>query len=160
MTDEARHRRLLERLERLAREIAVNLGVELVELRLRGSTRRRILRLDIDRAGPAGVTLDDCARVSHAVGSALEDDDTIPGSYVLEVSSPGVDRPIRTPEDVRRNTGRRVRVRTVDPVEGPASFRGTLRGLSQETLLLTADTGEELRIAWPQVEKMVQDVGF
>lgn len=160
MTDEGRHTRLLERLERLARGVAGRMGVELVELALRGSSRKRVLRLDIDRTGPAGVNLDDCANVSEAMGEALEHDDAIPGSYLLEVSSPGVDRPIRTADDVRRNTGRRVMVRTTEPIDGRASFRGTLQGLSDGTIRLCADSGEEIRIEWPRVEKMVQDVGF
>ena len=120
--------------------------MELVELTLRGSSRRRTLRVDIDRPGPRGVDLEDCKRVSELLGAAIEaDDDLIDGSYVLEVSSPGIDRPIRSVDDIRRNTGRRVVVTTREAAEERRSVRGLLAGQRNGILILEDEDRDDDR---------------
>ena len=159
--DQGRHAALLEELRRLAGRAAGEAGVELVDLALRGSSRRRTLRVDIDRPGPRGVDLDDCKRVSEALGLAIdEEQNLIDGSYVLEVSSPGVDRPIRSPEEIRRNTGRRVVVTTAEPVDGLRSFRGLLAGQRNGALIIEDDSRNEIEIPLENVETARQDVEF
>jgi ribosome maturation factor RimP len=159
--DHGRHASLLEGLRRLAARVVEEAGVELVDLALRGSSRRRTLRVDIDRAGPRGVNLDDCKRVSEALGAAIEEEDElIDGSYVLEVSSPGVDRPIRSPEDIRRNTGRRVVVTTREADEGGRSIRGLLAGQRNGVLILEDEARNEIEIPLENVETTRQDVEF
>jgi ribosome maturation factor RimP len=155
-----RHVELLGELQRIAAAQAQASGVELVDLTLRGSSRKRTLRVDIDRAGAKGVDLEDCKRVSEAIGNAIEASDLIEGSYVLEVSSPGVDRPIRSADDIRRNTGRRVLVTTTEPVEGKRSFRGLLTGESNGSLKLVGDDREEIEIPLEKIETARQDVGI
>jgi len=155
-----RHEALLDELTRLATRVAGELGVELVELSLRGPSRRRVLRVDIDRAGPRSVDLDDCKRVSDLLGVQIEESDVLQDSYVLEVSSPGVDRPIRTLDDIRRNTGRRIVVTTREPLDGRRSFRGRLDGALDGALRLTE--GENAMVAIPlgAIEVARQDVEF
>ncbi len=153
------HAELLGELRRRAERVAEAAGVELVELSLRGSGRRRVLRVDIDRAGPAGVGLEDCQRISNDLGEDLEHSELLSSGYVLEVSSPGVDRPIRTPDDIRRNTGRRVVVTTTEPVEGRSEFRGVLKGQDGECLHVADDEGE-LMIPLVHVLKARQEVVF
>ncbi len=155
-----RHAKLTGDLELLTAEVVRGLGLELVELMLKGSSRKRVLRLDIDRPGPDGVELADCQSVSARLGSALEETDLLPGSYVLEVSSPGIDRPIRTDDDIRRNTGRRVRIETRDPVEGCRSFAGLLVRGTADWLELKIDDDTVLRIPRDRIQWARQEASF
>jgi ribosome maturation factor RimP len=148
-------------LRQIAAEVARDLGLELVELKVGRAKKRIHLRIDVDRVGATGVGIEDCKRVSNAVDRVLEERDLIPGSYVLEVSSPGIDRPIRTADDVRRNAGRRVMVRTHEPLEGRTSFSGVLLGLDGENLRLREDDGdEEVAIPLEGIALARQEVAF
>lgn len=153
-----RHRALLEKLCETARETALATGVELVELSVRGSSRKRLVRCDIDRAGVEGVNLDDCQRFSRAFEERLDADDVVEGSYTLEVSSPGIDRPIVTDDDIRRNTGRSVLVQTRG-AEGPVTVRGVLVGGDAATLRVQGEDGRH-DIPRDAVELARQDVTF
>ena len=151
---------LLRELRRLAERIVAVAGLEVVELSLRGSSRRRVLRLDIDRVGPAGVGLEDCRRITHELSEDLEQSELLSSGYVLEVSSPGIDRPMRSVDDFRRNVGRRVIVTTVEPVQGRISFRGMLLGSDGDCLELAEDGESVVRIPLDRIEKARQDVAF
>jgi ribosome maturation factor RimP len=155
-----RHEQLLAKLREIASRVAEEAGVELVDLALRGSGNRRRLRVDIDKSGPRGIDLDDCQNVSKALGSALDEADPIGGSYVLEVSSPGADRPINSADDIRRNTGRRIVVTTEDPEEGKQSFRGVLLGETNGCLKLAEEGNEEVEIPLGKVRIARQDIGI
>jgi ribosome maturation factor RimP len=151
---------LVAELRGLAADAADRAGVELVDLSLRGAGQRRVLRVDIDRPGPSGVGLEDCQRVSQLLGEVLDDSERITFGYVLEVSSPGVDRPIRSVEDIRRNTGRRVLVDTAEPVEGGRRFRGVLLGGDEGHLRVDDERRGEVRLPLSLVVKARQDVDF
>jgi len=92
------------------------------------------LRIYLDREG--GVTLDDCAEVSGEIGAVLEVKDVIPNPYVLEVSSPGLTRPLRKPEDFNKFSNRLVKIKLYEPVEGRKNFRGNLLGLEGDKVRL------------------------
>jgi ribosome maturation factor RimP len=158
--NQSRHAVLLEELERLTARVVGELGLELVEMGLRGSSKKRVLRLDIDRAGPGGVELEDCQRVSKHLGEALEDNDLIQSSYVLEVSSPGIDRPIRTDDDIRRNAGRRIQIETTEPIEGRNVFAGVLVGAEEEWLELRIDDQEVLKIPRDRIQMARQEASL
>jgi ribosome maturation factor RimP len=155
-----RHEELLTALEEVTRDVVMAAGLELVELSLRGPSRRRLLRVDIDREGPRGVDIDDCQRVSVALGEALESAGLLEDSYVLEVSSPGLDRPIVSPEDFRRNTGRRVIIRTRENVGARRQWRGVLLGLEEDRVRVRDDEVGEVVIGVEQLESARQDVEF
>ncbi len=155
-----RHEELLGELRRLAERLLAGSGLELVDLGLRGSTRRRVLRLDIDRAGPQGIDLEDCKRVNDLIGKALEEDDPIQGGYVLEVSSAGIDRPLVTDDDIRRNIGRRIVVTTTEPIDGQREFRGVLVGRLENALQLSEEGSEAVLVPRDKIEKARQDVSF
>jgi len=155
-----RHEELVSTLREAAQKVVAEAGLELVELSLRGSSRRRLIRVDIDRAGPKGVDIDDCQRVSAALGEALDDDDLLEDSFVLEVSSPGLDRPIVSATDYRRNTGRRVIVRTREAIGDRQQWRGVLLSLEGEKVRLQDDEVGEVTIGVDQVESARQDVEF
>jgi len=155
-----RHEDLLGRLRELASGVVSSLGLELVELSLHGSSANRTLRLDIDRAGPLGVNLEDCQRVSGALGEALDAGDVIDARYVLQVSSPGLDRPLRTVDDYRRTTGRRVVVKTRVPILGRTAFRGVLLESSGGALRIDDDDLGQIDLSPGDVESACQDAGF
>ena len=118
---------------------AAALGVDVVEVEVGGSLRHGLIRIYIDREG--GVTLDDCADFSREIETLLEVEDPLPGSYALEVSSPGLNRPLRREEDFRRFEGEEVKIRTAKPVEGRRNFNGTLRGCDDGSVLLDLPSG-------------------
>jgi ribosome maturation factor RimP len=155
-----RHEELVRALQETTQRVVEETGLELVELSLRGSSRRRLLRVDIDRPGPQGVDIDDCKRISQVLGEVLENDEMLEDSYVLEVSSPGIDRPIVSAADFRRNTGRRVLLRTRDSIDGKQEWKGVLRGLEGEKIRLQDDEVGEVTIGVEQVESARQDVEF
>jgi ribosome maturation factor RimP len=139
------------------------LGFELVELERAGSRTRPILRLRIDRPqGPdgevaAGVDLGDCARVSRALELYLEERGDVPSRYVLEVSSPGIERPLTKPRDYRRFAGERVAVLGAGPlIDGAKRVEGELLGLSNDegVVLIRADGGAELAIEREKIKRV------
>jgi len=147
-------------LQGIVESILAREGLELVELVQRGATGRRVLRLDIDRAGPDGVNVDDCQRVSEALSLALDEADSIPGGYTLEVSSPGTDRPIRTADDIRRNVGRLIAVTATDPDGTSRDYRGPLRGENGGCLLLDDEACGPTRIPLQRIVRAQQEVAF
>src|SRR6476661_9095637 len=101
----------IDRVREIANRVAASSGLEVVELEMHGGGKARMLRIFIDK--PGGVTHEDCANLSREVGTILDVEDIIPGgSYLLEVSSPGLDRNLSRPADYERFTGSRVRVMT------------------------------------------------
>lgn len=123
--------------------------VELVILQEAGSKRQRILRLYIDH--PAGVTHELCARVSGAVGRALDDADAFEGAYTLEVSSPGIERPLRKRSHFEPQLGKKVYVKTRIPVEGSKVWQGTLTEVGNDDIVVR-EAGREARIDLAQID--------
>ncbi len=109
------------------------MGYDLIDIDLEVGGRG-LVRLFID--GPDGVGLDDCSKVSNQVSALLDVEDPIPGHYVLEVSSPGLNRILRTAEHFRQFTGKRVKVRMERAVDGRKRFIGQLLGLDEEQVLV------------------------
>jgi ribosome maturation factor RimP len=149
---------LVGEIRRLAAEVGRTLGLEVVDASFHRAPRGGALRITIDAPGPPGVTIEDCQRFSGAFERILDEQDVIEGGYVLEVSSPGIDRPIETDDDIRRNTGRRVEIATREPVEGSRSFRGVLLGLEGDALRLRSDDGREVSLPRAVVEKARQEL--
>ncbi len=114
---------------------------ELVEVEYTGPSGRPTLRLFIDKAG-GGVTIDDCAAVSHVLGPVLDAADFIDDNYILEVSSPGIDRPLRKPEDFTRFVGEEVRLTTHAPTGGRKKFTGVVKGLKDGMISLECEGAE------------------
>lgn len=112
-------------------------GYELVEIEYGQHGARQILRVFVDKEG--GVTLDDCAAVSQLLNLLLDTTNLIKGRYVLEVSSPGFDRPIRKLRDFERFTGEKIKAKTYVPVDGRRKFRGTLRAFRDGLVEIDCD---------------------
>lgn len=150
----------IDAIRRAAERAADGLGVELVEVTLRRSGRNSLLRVDIDRPGTLGVGIDDCQRMSARLGDALDETDLIPDSYTLEVSSPGIDRPLRTDDDLRRNAGRRVVARVSPALGGVQEIYGLLVEAESEFVVIRVESGDEIRLARSGIVKLQQDPGF
>ncbi len=119
---------VVDKVREIAERVAASNGLELVDIEFRGGGKARMLRLFIDK--PGGVTHQDCADVSREVGTILDVEDVVPGGqYLLEVSSPGLDRKLLKPADYQRFTGSRVRLQTREAVGGTRHFDGRLQGL-------------------------------
>ncbi len=112
-------------------------GFELVEVEYVQQGGRWSLRVFIDH--PGGITLDHCQAASQMLSPLLDTERAVEGSYVLEVSSPGFDRPVRKPEDFARFTGERVKLKTYAPVEGRKRFTGSLRGFHDGLIVIECD---------------------
>jgi len=126
------------------------LGFELVTLELTGKGHGTVLRVYID--GPDGVTVDDCADVSHQLSGILDLEDPIPGHYTLEVSSPGLDRPLAKREHFVRVVGETVNVRLRRPLNGRRRFVGTLRAVEADAVVVEVD-GQDHRLALDEIER-------
>ena len=132
----------LEKVQAIAERVAGSLGLEIVEIEMRGGGKARMLRIFIDK--PSGVTHEDCANLSREVSTILDVEDAISGaSYVLEVSSPGLDRKLFRPADFERFQGSRVKLTTRTPVNGNRHFEGRLEHF--ESGRLTLDLTEARR---------------
>ena len=126
------------------------LGYELVDVEFASAGSGGLLRLYID--APAGITVDDCERVSHRVSEILDVEDPIPGAYTLEVSSPGLDRILRTREHFGRFRGSRIRVQLSLPIEGRRRYTGTLTGVTEDAIEMEVD-GEPVRLELTRIQK-------
>lgn len=130
-------------LEDTSMPVVESLGYELVDLEFVKESERWILRVFID--SPDGIGLDDCEKVSRALSQALDEGDPIPHNYILEVSSPGLDRPLKKEKDFERFKGNLISIKTYAPFEGRKKFEGQLQGLSDDNILITIND-EEKRI--------------
>ncbi|MFZ5597897.1 MAG: ribosome maturation factor RimP [Bacillota bacterium] len=125
--------------ERISRPVVEGLGLELVDVEYVKEGGNWFLRIFIDK--PGGVSHSDCEAVSQGLDEILDEEDLVPQSYYLEVSSPGVERPLKKPEDFRRFSGHMVNVTTYTPLEGRKKFRGKLAGLEDGVLFLDEEGG-------------------
>ena len=121
-----------------------DMGLELVRVLVSGG-QRPTLQIMVERGDQAPTTLDACAKVSHAVSALLDVADPLPGAYRLEVTSPGLDRPLVRRADYERFAGLEARLETELPIEGRRRFRGRLLGLA----------GDQVRLALPEGEMSV-----
>jgi ribosome maturation factor RimP len=142
----------------LIRSTAEGLGFELFDARFFGSGPRSVLRVTIDK--PGGVSVSDCERVSGAVGKLLDEEDFFGGKpYTLEVSSPGIDRPLKEERDYRRIIGRDVAVHLAEAVNGKKSLRGKVLGCEGGVLNIEIG-GEPTQIPLASILSGKEEVKF
>jgi ribosome maturation factor RimP len=142
----------VERVWRLAAPLAAQEGMEIIDIEFRreGGRAGRVLRLYLDKEG--GPNMDDISRVSRALSELLDSEDAIDTAYTLEVSSPGINRPLRRPEHFARFVGKRIRVRTRDLIDGRRSFLGILSKVAGDKIVLAQD-GREFHIPFSMIDK-------
>ena len=136
-------------IERLIGPSVSAAGYDLVRVRFMG-VGGRTLQVMVERRDRRPITVDDCADVSVIVSALLEVEDPVPGSYMLEVSSPGIDRPLVRPDDFARFAGFEARLETARPVEGRRRFRGRLKGIEGDVVRLDCD-GEQASVPYAAI---------
>jgi ribosome maturation factor RimP len=135
----------------LAEQVAASMGMELVLVEVRGGDGKSIVRTFIDQAG--GISLNDCERFSKRFSVLLDVEDWIPFSYILEVSSPGLDRPLVKEEHFLRFASKNARVKTRLPINGQRNFTGKIVGVTVGRLLLETAPAQQVEIALSDIEK-------
>jgi len=125
-----------ERAWDIAEPLVTEEGLEIVDVEFHRESRGMVLRFYLDRQGGGGVSLDDLTRVSRQVGDLLDVHDAVPGSYSLEMSSPGINRRLRRPDHFRRYLGEPVRVRLVGALNGRRSFLGILEAVEPDGIVI------------------------
>jgi len=139
MEEEAIESPLVRRLTELAVPVVEDFGCELVELQFRREAPGWVLRLIIDNAN--GIGIDDCARISREIAHLLEVEDPIEHAYSLEVSSPGLDRPLKRERDFVRCKGKKAKVVVREPIDGQNQCIGLIEDVTQESVTLRTDHG-------------------
>jgi ribosome maturation factor RimP len=135
----------------LVEPVAIERGLDLVDVEFQQHGRRSVLRLYLDREG--GVSLDDLASVSREVSDVLDAHDVVPGQYTLECSSPGINRRLRKPDDFARFCGKSVRVRTSTPIAGSRNFAGLLVAASSEGIEIDDESHGRVEVPLRSIER-------
>lgn len=145
----------------LASEVAVDEGFELYDVQILGSGRKTILRIFIDKDG--GVTIDDCEKMSKSLGVVLDIEDIIQSSYTLEVSSPGIDRPLISKRDFEKNIGKLVRITTSEMIVNQTFFIGRITDVGENWVRIAFDKKgkkEDLFIPLDKISKARLELEF
>ena len=145
----------LDEIQKIAEKVVESEGIELVDIEYKPGKTRSLLRIYIDKEG--GVTLSDCENVSRQVSAVLDVKDLLKSAYVLEVSSPGLDRPLRTDRDYRRAIGRLLKLNLMDEHGKTESVTGKLLEAKEEEVLLEME-GKTRSIPRSMVKRAVQEV--
>lgn len=155
----------VERIRAVAGRVVAAHGLELFDVQLRRESIGWVVRVFIDKPGPSGtpedsVGVEDCATVSREMSAILDVEDPLDRAYTLEVSSPGLDRPLRGADDFRRFTGRRAKVVVEPAVDGQKHFAGQIEGVEGDTLLFHAEGHKHHRIPLGAIRRAKLDVEF
>jgi ribosome maturation factor RimP len=142
---------LLDQIRTIAERVAATRGLEVWDVQSRRESTGHVVRVFVDRPGPAAtpeesVSVEDCATVNRDLGTMLDVEDVVPFAYVLEVSSPGLDRPLRGLEDYQRFEGRWAKVVVSEAVDNQKAFEGRLRGVDAGDVLLEGARGRIHRL--------------
>ena len=154
-----------EQVRALVERVAQSLGLELFDVQYRREAAGMVLRVQIDRPGPAAtaeesVSVEDCAKVSRDLSAVLDVEDVIPAAYTLEVSSPGLDRPLRGLDDYMRFMGRRAKLVLRQPVDGQSFFKGRLAGVNAGKVAVETDDGQQHLVAVDLITRANLEVDF
>ena len=141
----------LEHIRTIATRVAASRGLEVWDIQSRRESTGHVVRVFIDRPGPSAtpdesVSIEDCEQVNREIGTILDVEDPLPFAYTLEVSSPGLNRPLRVVDDYRRFAGRLAKIVVSEPVDNQKAFEGRLRGVENDAVLLEAPNGRQHRL--------------
>jgi ribosome maturation factor RimP len=159
------HGDVVEQVRALAARVAGTFGLEIFDVQFRREASGMVLRIQIDRPGPAAsaeecVSVADCAQVSRDLSALLDVEDVVPTAYVLEVSSPGLDRPLRKADDYRRFAGRRAKIVMRERVDGQGFFKGTLGGMDGQDVVIDGEDGRTHRVRLDLITRANLEVEF
>jgi ribosome maturation factor RimP len=161
---------VVERVRSLARRIAESYGLSIFDVQYRREGVGMVLRIQIDRPGSGAtadesVSVEDCARVSRDLSALLDVEDVVPAAYTLEVSSPGLDRPLREPADYGRFAGRRAKLVMREAVDGQMFFKGRLVGIEKapgrgDLVTIVSDDGRSHQVPFGVITRANLEVEF
>ena len=156
---------LVGQIQALAGRVAADYGLEIFDVQFRREAHGMVLRVQIDRPGPEAtadesVSVDDCANVSRDLSAILDVEDVVPTAYTLEVSSPGLDRPLRHAQDYARFAGRRAKIVMREKVDGQAFFKGRLAGVDGDAVLVDGDDHKRHRVPLHVITRANLEVDF
>jgi ribosome maturation factor RimP len=155
----------LEHIRAIAERVAASRGLTVWEIQSRREAVGHVVRVFIDRPGPAAtaeesVSIEDCEQVNREMSTILDVEDPLPFAYTLEVSSPGLDRPLRSEDDYRRFAGRLAKVVVSEAVDNQKAFEGRLRGLDGGEVLLEGPNGRMHRLPLRLITRGKLEVEF
>jgi len=155
----------LERVREIAARVALAYGLDIFDVEFRRERGQQVLRVVLDRPGPAAtpedsVGIEDCARVAEELSPILDVEDLLPEHYTLEVSSPGLDRPLRGLEDYRRFAGRWAKIVLSEPVERQTAFAGRIRGVEGDRVLFDSEGRKPMELPLRLIARARLDVEF
>ena len=155
----------LEHIRAIAERVAASRGLTVWEIQSRRESSGHVVRVFIDRPGPAAtpedsVSIEDCEQVNREMSTILDVEDPLPFAYTLEVSSPGLDRPLRGGDDYRRFAGRLAKVVVSEAVDNQKAFEGRLRGMDGSDVLLEAPNGRMHRLPLALITRGRLEVEF
>ncbi len=144
-------KRIINDVSLLAESLLPEFGVEMVDVEFHFERGRWILRVFIDKEG--GVAVDDCASISRELGDLIEAENIIGSSYVLEVSSPGLNRPLKKEEDFIRSIGKMVKLKMSRPISKRRNFAGRLTNVNEGMISLTIDENNLIELPLDEIDK-------
>lgn len=144
-------RKIVDSATKVIEPVITDLGYSLVECEFLNDAGRWVLRLYIEKA-EGDITIEDCTKVSRAVSATLDVEDVIKGRYSLEVSSPGINRPLKRPGDFEKYAGNMVRIKTRMPIDGRGNYYGKLIGFNDGNILVNVD-GKEYKVPIAELAK-------
>jgi ribosome maturation factor RimP len=155
----------LQQIRAIAERVAASRGLEIWDLQSRREAGGHVVRVFIDRPGPAAtpeesVSIEDCEQVNREISTILDVEDPLPFAYTLEVSSPGLDRPLRGADDYRRFAGRLAKIVVSEPVDNQKAFEGRLHGVDRDDVLLEAPNGRRHRLPMRLITRGRLEVEF
>ncbi len=142
----------------LTQEVVSELGYELVDIELTGNRSQQLIRVYIEK--PGGILLADCVAVSRELGKRLDEKDAIENSYRLEISSPGIERPLRKIQDYERYVGYRVRIRLKGGLKGKRKIVGKLDEVAENIVRIISNNGEKISFSLADIAKANLDVDW
>ena len=156
---------VVEKVREVAGRVAADRGLEIFDVQFRREAPGMVLRVQIDRPGPAAaaeesVSVEDCAHVSRELSAILDVEDVVPTAYTLEVSSPGLDRPLRRADDYRRFAGRIAKIVMRERIDGQGFFRGRLGGVESGDVLIEGEDGKTHRVPLGAIARANLEVEF
>jgi ribosome maturation factor RimP len=156
---------IIEKVRAIASRVATSYGLEIFAVQFRREGPGMVLRIQIDRPGSGAsadesVSVEDCARVSRDVSAILDVDEVVPTAYTLEVSSPGLDRPLTSARDYERFAGRRAKLVMRTPVDGQGYFKGRLGGIEDGQVLIEGEDRRTHRVPLDVITRANLEVDF
>jgi len=156
---------VVDKVRAIAERVATGYGLEIFDVQFRREAAGMVLRVQIDRPGPAAtaeesVSVEDCAHVSRDLSAVLDVEDVVPIAYTLEVSSPRLNRPLRGEQDYRRFAGRLAKIVVTEAVDNQTAFEGRLRGVEDGTVLLEGSKARMHRLPLRLITRARLEVEF